>query len=83
LASDQMLTYLCTNTQGTIIDADSPLGLAPLVNQLLQQKSGLYRLSFTSTADPLFGQNYLPIGIEVYLRNKSGKEETGYFAPLQ
>lgn len=82
-ASDQMLSYLCSNTQGIIHDADSPLGFAPFVNQLLQKKSGLYRLSFTATADPLFGQNYLPIGIEVYLRNKSGKEETGYFAPLQ
>ena len=81
--SDQILSYLCSNTQGIIFGADSPLGFTSFVNQLLQKKSGLYRLSFTATADPLFGQNYLPIGIEVYLRNKSGKEETGYFAPLQ
>lgn len=80
---DPMLSYLCTNTQGILIDTDSPLGFTPFVNQVLQKKSGLYRLSFTATADPLFGQNYLPIGIEVYLRNRSGKEETGYFAPLQ
>lgn len=80
---DAILTYLSANTQGILYSVDSPSGFAPFVQKITKQVSGMYRLSFTATADSAFGQSYLPIGIEVYLRNKSGKEETGYFAPLQ
>jgi len=40
-------------------------------------------LSYVSTLPTNFGENYLPLETEVYLLNRSGRDESGYFAPLQ
>ena len=44
---------------------------------------GVYQFSFTSALPTNFGMNYLPLEVEVYLLNRSGRDETGYFAPLE
>jgi hypothetical protein len=45
--------------------------------------SGRYRFSFESKADTSYGRGYLALGVEAYLFKKSGKDELGYYAPLE
>ena len=54
-----------------------------VVKDIIELPQGIYQLSFTSAMSTNFGANYLPLEAEVYLLNRSGRDETGYFAPLQ
>ena len=60
-----------------------PEGLGPYVRELSVSPNGMYSLSFESLRPADFGEAYLPVEIEVYLMNRSGRDETGYFSPLQ
>jgi hypothetical protein len=40
-------------------------------------------MSYTSALPTDFGRAFLPVEVEAYLMNRSGRDETGYFAPLQ
>ncbi len=77
------LLYLVDKTGGSIRRTDAPEGLGNLAKALRTAPTGVYRVSYTSAADAAFGQRYLPMAIEVYLRDRSGREESGFFAPLQ
>ena len=58
-------------------------GLSDVVKELIESPVGIYQLSYTSDLTTNFGEKYLPVEAEVYLLNRSGRDETGYFAPLQ
>ena len=58
-------------------------GLGDVVKDIIELPQGIYQLSYTSAMSTNFGTNYLPVEAEVYLLNRSGRDETGYFAPLQ
>lgn len=75
--------YLTENTTGTMYYVYRAEGLAPVVEDLIALPSGLYQFSFTSNQTTEFGKKYLPIEVETYLLNRSGKDESGYFAPLE
>ena len=60
-----------------------PEGLSSIVTDILNIPNGMYRLSFTSSLPSNFGQDYLPVEVEAYLLNRSGRDESGYFAPLE
>ena len=60
-----------------------PGGLAEIVENIVDAPQGVYQLSYVSTLPTNFGENYLPLETEVYLLNRSGRDESGYFAPLQ
>ncbi len=77
------LQYLMTKTGGTLRRTDAPEGIGDLAMTLRSSSTGVYRVSYTSASDAGFGQRYLPMAVEVYLRDRSGREESGYFAPLQ
>jgi len=79
----ESIRYLASETGGTVYSAARPRGLGDLAAEIAQGPSGRYRLTFTSKADSGFGQNYLLVGVEAYLYRKSGKDELGYFAPLE
>lgn len=78
-----VLEYLAEASGGSIVRASRPEGLASIVHEIRRSPTGRYRLSFSSNANDGFGRIYLPFGVEAYLRDRSGKEETGYFAPLR
>jgi DNA-binding beta-propeller fold protein YncE len=80
--SDELL-YLCKATGGEAIDLYRPLGVAPAIRAIGEKGSGSYALSYRSRLPTNFGQNYLPVEAEVYLMGRSGRDRTGYFAPLQ
>ena len=77
------LSYVADSTSGDIYYVFRPQGLGDLVKDMIELPQGIYQLSYTSAMSTNFGTNYLPLEAEVYLLNRSGRDETGYFAPLQ
>ena len=75
--------YLLENTTGDSYYVFRPEGLAEIVENIVDAPQGVYQLSYVSTLPTNFGENYLPLETEVYLLNRSGRDESGYFAPLQ
>jgi len=77
------LSYLVEKSGGRSYRSDRPEGLSVIAASVRSAQTGRYRLSYTSSADDGFGRAYLPFSIEVYLRDRSGKDESGFFAPLR
>lgn len=75
--------YLTERTGGKAWYVWDREGLAPLVRHLTEAPNGMYLLSYTSAMQTDFGKRYLPVEAEVYLMNRSGRDESGYFAPLE
>lgn len=82
-APSEAIRYLTKASGGVVVRADRPEGLAPLIADLRSANTGMYRLSYQSAADDGFGKAYLPVSVEAYLRDRSGRDETGFFAPLR
>lgn len=82
-ASDSELDYLCSSTEGGEYYVYRDEGLSSIVDDIIDIPSGIYVLSYESGLSTDFGQKYLPVELEVFLMNRSGRDETGYFAPLQ
>ena len=77
------ISYICDNTFGEVYYIFRPQGLSDVVKDIIETPQGIYQLSYTSSMQTNFGTKYLPLEAEVYLLNRSGRDETGYFAPLQ
>lgn len=77
------ITYLSEHTNGGEYYVYRSQGLGSVVQDIIAIPNGMYRLSYTSQLKTEFGQNYLPVEVETYLMNRSGRAETGYFAPLE
>ena len=82
-ACDEELSYIINSTSGDSYYIFRPQGLSDVVKDIIELPQGIYQLSYTSALSTNFGTNYLPVEAEVYLLNRSGRDETGYFAPLQ
>ncbi|MBR1723042.1 MAG: hypothetical protein IJ727_11270 [Treponema sp.] len=82
-AAESELSFLCDNTEGHEYYVYRDAGLAGIVDDIINIPSGLYVLSYESSLATDFGQRYLPVEIEAFIMNRSGRDETGYFAPLQ
>ena len=82
-SASETLRYLASRSGGSIYRADRPEGLQEVAEGIRRSRTGIYRLSYLASADDGFGRAYLPFNVEVYLRDRSGKDETGYFAPLR
>ena len=75
--------YLISNTTGELYYVYRPESLSSVVSDIINQPNGIYQLSYVSSLPTNFGENFLPLEIEVYLLNRSGRAESGYFAPLE
>lgn len=82
-ALGEELAYVSDSTSGGLYYVFRPQGLGDVVKDIIELPQGIYQLSYTSALTTNFGTNYLPLESEVYLLNRSGRDETGYFAPLQ
>ncbi len=74
--------YLTAYTTGETYYVYRKEGLAPLLSDIISIPLGLYQFSYTSALARDYGRKYLPLEVEVYLLNRSGRDESGYFAPL-
>lgn len=77
------IEYLVNNTKGTSYYVYRPEGLSEIIEDIYEINSGVYVFTYTSSLPTNFGRDYLPVEIEVYLLNRSGRAETGYYAPLE
>lgn len=81
--SVEELEYLVRETGGQSVFQYQPQGLGVLVNTIARQPSGTYLLSYTSVHDSDFGRRYIPLEVEAYLLRRSGRDESGYYGPLE
>ncbi len=77
------LLYLTEATGGRVYNLLDPTGISNLVPHLRRRHSGRYVLQYPSSADTGFGRNFIEIAVETFLANRSGRGESGYFAPLE
>jgi len=82
-ALDAEIQYLSTQTGGSVYYVYRTEGLSSVYTDILSIPRGTYQLTYTSSLPTNFGKDFLKLEAEVYLHNRSGRDETGYFAPLQ
>ncbi len=78
----QALQYLMEETDGNRYRLYQSLGMMKLKEDFYSRRTGIYLLRVGSLFDGDFGRKYLPIEVEVSHFTKSGRDESGYFAPL-
>lgn len=77
------LEYLTTASGGRSYYLYRPAGIGSIVHDILAARDGTYMLEYTSGMPSNFGRNFIPVEAEVHLFSRSGRDESGYFAPLQ
>ena len=77
------IEYLCRETGGKAMRLYHPQGIGALIKSTAATPTGLYGYSFTSRLPTDFGRAWLPLEVEVYLMERSGRDNTGYFPPLE
>jgi DNA-binding beta-propeller fold protein YncE len=77
------IIYMTEATDGDTLFVYRPEGLFGIVKDVIATPNGSYRLSYTSSLNTNFGKEYLPLEVEAYLLNRSGRDEIGYYAPLE
>ena len=76
------LDYLAAETGGEGSYLLRSRGLGEILEGIRNKRMGNYTLSFVSQSLNDFGRAYIPLSVEVNYLKKSGRDEMGYFAPL-
>ncbi len=76
------LDYLTEEAGGSSYYLYRPEGLGDLAAEVLDSPQGRYTLRTISRSDSDFGRRYIPLEVEAYLIQRSGRGELGYFGPL-
>jgi hypothetical protein len=82
-AASEEIRYLCRETGGRAMPLYRPEGIGELVRSVALTPAGLYSISYRSHLPTDFGRAWLPVDAEVYLMERSGRDSTGYFPPLE
>ncbi|MBU8912821.1 MAG: hypothetical protein KOO61_02280, partial [Spirochaetales bacterium] len=77
------IEYLVEATGGQSVFVFQPTGLGAMIDELVAKPSGTYLLSYNSVHDTDFGRRYIPLEVEAYLLHRSGRDEAGYYGPLE
>jgi hypothetical protein len=77
------LEYLARETGGVSAVLRQPKGLGPVVEHLRSRRTGRYTFTYVSPSNSDFGRAYIPTEVEAFLLTRSGRDEVGYYAPLQ
>ena len=77
------LEFLVQSSAGQSRYLYNPRGIADLVPHRREHNDGRYTLRYTTSRNSDFGRAYLPVEVESYLIQKSGRDESGYFGPLE
>lgn len=81
--AEEELQYLCRETGGKQFYLYEPAGIRPLIDHILTARKGTYYLSYQSPTYADYGREYIPVELEVIHFKRSGRDESGYYAPLQ
>jgi DNA-binding beta-propeller fold protein YncE len=82
-SAGEELDFLARETGGKVYRYYAADALGSVARDLSKQKDGNYLLSYRSSRPTDFGRAYIPVEVEVNLVRKSGRDEAGYFAPLE
>ena len=77
------LAYLCEETGGMTLYVYQAAGVGPLVDAILSAPTGRYYFSYDSRSRTDFGEAFIPVEVQAFLFKRSGRAESGYFAPLE
>ncbi|MDR0502582.1 MAG: 6-bladed beta-propeller [Treponema sp.] len=77
------IEYLCRETGGDAMHLYRPQGIGSLVKSTAVIPTGSYSFNYTSRLPTDFGRAWLPLEVEAYLMERSGRDNTGYFPPLE
>ena len=75
--------YLCRETGGKAMHLYRARGIGELIKSAAETPSGLYSFTYTSRLNTDFGRAWLSVEAEVYLQERSGRDNTGYFPPME
>jgi len=81
--SNPELDFLANATNGSTVYLYQPEGAGVVLREIRERPSGSYMLLYNSVHDSDFGRRYIPLEIEAYLLERSGRDEAGYFGPLE
>jgi len=76
------IEYLCRQTGGRAMYLYRPRGIGELIKSVAETPCGLYSFTYTSRLQSDFGRAWLSVEAEVYLLERSGRDNAGYFSPL-
>ena len=79
----QSIEYLCRETGGRAMALYNPRGIGDLIRSVAVTPSGLYSFTYNSRLPTDFGRAWLSLEVEAYLMERSGRDSTGYFSPLE
>jgi hypothetical protein len=77
------LEFLARETGGKVYRYYNADALGSIARDMAQRMDGNYLLSYRSSRNTDFGRAYIPVEVEVTLVRRSGRDEAGYFAPLE
>ncbi len=77
------LAFLAGRTGGSTTWADAPRRVRPVVDAVKAWVPPTYTLRFASSADADFGRAYIELQVDVTQQRRSGRDESGYYAPRQ
>lgn len=77
------LEYLTTASGGRSYYLYRPEGIGAVVSDILATRDGTYVLKYNSFSPSNFGRLFIPVAVEVHYFGRSGRDVSGYFAPLQ
>ncbi len=77
------INYLTEYTGGDSYYLYRPEGISSMIDDFLAKPNGYYTFEYTSSLYTNYGKKFLPVEFEVYLMNRSGRAESGYYAPLE
>jgi DNA-binding beta-propeller fold protein YncE len=80
--ASEELSYLASETGGKCYSWSTPGGMTDVMRDIRVRSIPFYTVKYTSPSDAEFGTRYIPIEVEVTMQKVSGRDESGYFAPL-
>jgi len=81
--ASESVKYLCRETGGSAMNLYRPRGIGELIKSTADNPSGLYSFTYNSRLPTDFGRAWLPVEAEVYLMERSGRDSTGFFPPME
>lgn len=77
------LVFLTEQTGGRGYFLNSPEGITRIANDIEGKIMPIYTLSFISHSESDFGRKYIKLSSEITVQKKSGRDDSGYYAPLR
>ena len=81
-AVSRELNYIASQTGGRAAFLFDPEGSGRIIEELRNSNIGRYTLTWRTSRSSGFGRDFLPVAVEVIYIKKSGRDESGTFAPL-